>query len=127
MEFPKVKLILKSNKPPTTPSTYRPKILLPLFSKMFEKLLLKRFLPILVERDTIPNHQFGFRSCHFTTHQSGGFKFVVSAMLVIHICGFWTKLLNAKTTSKVRPRPKKMYSYLTWDPLNIARECKYLT
>jgi hypothetical protein len=38
-------------------------------SKVFEKLLLDRLLPIITERGLIPNHQFGFRQHHFTIEQ----------------------------------------------------------
>jgi hypothetical protein len=38
-------------------------------SKIFEKLLLDRLLPIITERGLIPNHQFGFRQHHSTIEQ----------------------------------------------------------
>jgi retron-type reverse transcriptase len=38
-------------------------------SKVFEKLLLDRLLPIMTERGLIPNHQFGFRKHHSTIEQ----------------------------------------------------------
>jgi hypothetical protein len=61
--FSIVKLIPKPNKPPTTSSSYRPISLLPLLSKMFQKL-------ILTQRKTIPDHQFAFRSFHSIIQQS---------------------------------------------------------
>lgn len=59
-------MIPKPNKP-DTPSSYRPISLLPLFSKIFQKIILKRIIPI-VESNT-PNNQFGFRTNHSTIHQ----------------------------------------------------------
>ena len=64
-----IKQIPKPNKPPTESSSYRPISLLPLFSKIFEKLLLKRLLPIFDSQKAIPSHQFGFRSSHSTVQQ----------------------------------------------------------
>ncbi|MXP61690.1 reverse transcriptase family protein [Pantoea sp. Taur] len=61
-------LFLKPGKPPNNTSSYRPISLLPILSKIFEKILLKRILPIL-ESQRIPSHQFGFRSNHSTVQQ----------------------------------------------------------
>jgi hypothetical protein len=60
--------ILKPGKPATKVTSYRP-ILLPVLSKLLEKLLLKRLKPILQEKQIIPNHQFGFRHKHSTKNQ----------------------------------------------------------
>jgi hypothetical protein len=49
---------------------YRSVILLPIISKVFEKLLLKCHLPIVENNRLIPNHQFGFRQRHSTTEQT---------------------------------------------------------
>lgn len=46
-------------------SSYRPISLLPVMSKLFEKILSKRLKPII----TIPNHQFGFCNQHSTIEQ----------------------------------------------------------
>ena len=43
--------------------------LLTVFSKLFERLLLKRLLPILEEKNIIPDHQFGFRHKYATSEQ----------------------------------------------------------
>lgn len=61
-------LILKPNKPPNCPSSYRPKIFA-IPSKILEKLLLKCILPIVTDANILPNSQFGFRNSHFTVHQ----------------------------------------------------------
>lgn len=62
-------VIPKPGKPPTEVTSYRPISLLPIMSKVFEKLLLKRMMPIIQERKLIPSHQFGFRIKHSTIEQ----------------------------------------------------------
>jgi hypothetical protein len=49
-------------------TSHRPISLLPIISKVLEKLLLNRLLPIITEGGLIPNHQFGFRH-HSTIEQ----------------------------------------------------------
>jgi hypothetical protein len=61
---------LKPGKPPNELTSYRPLSLLPIVSKVFEKLLLKR-LPRKVENNRlIPNFQFSFRQRHSTIEQT---------------------------------------------------------
>jgi hypothetical protein len=62
-------LIPKPGKPTEDLSSYRPISLLPIMSKVFEKLLLDRLLPIITEQGLIPNHQFGFHQHHSTMEQ----------------------------------------------------------
>jgi len=62
-------MIPKPGKPPHEAASYRPISLLPLMSKLFEKLLIKRLKPIIERKSLIPNHQFGFRSKHSTIYQ----------------------------------------------------------
>lgn len=62
-------MIAKPGKEPTLPKSYRPISLLPIMSKLFEKLLLKRIIPIIDEKKLLPNHQFGFRRKHSTIEQ----------------------------------------------------------
>jgi len=62
-------MIPKPGKPPHEPTSYRPISLLPITSKLFERLFLKR---ISKEHDLstlLPSHQFGFRERHSTIHQ----------------------------------------------------------
>ncbi|MGR0295363.1 reverse transcriptase domain-containing protein, partial [Klebsiella pneumoniae] len=59
-------MLLKPDKPANEVKSYRPISLLPVLSKLFEKLFLKRLAPILEERNLVPNHQFGFRKKHTT-------------------------------------------------------------
>lgn len=63
-------MIPKPGKNPTSVSSYRPISLLPIISKLYERLLLKR---INSDPDTaawIPLHQFGFRENHSTVQQT---------------------------------------------------------
>lgn len=62
-------LILKPGKPAEEASSYRPISLLPMLSKLFEKLFLKRLKPQLEGLNIIPEHQFGFREQHATIEQ----------------------------------------------------------
>lgn len=62
-------LLPKPGKSPYDVKSYRPISLLPILSKVFEKLFVKRLKPILENRRIIPNHQFGFRQMHATTEQ----------------------------------------------------------
>jgi hypothetical protein len=48
----------------------RPISFLPIVSKVVEKLLLARLLPIVEHNVLIPSHQFGFRQRHSTTEQT---------------------------------------------------------
>ena len=43
--------------------------MLPILSKLFEKLFLTRIQPILHDKRILPDHQFGFRRKHATTEQ----------------------------------------------------------
>ncbi|KAL4143539.1 hypothetical protein QTP88_005858 [Uroleucon formosanum] len=66
-KFSVIIMILKPGKPPDSPKSYRPISLFPLFSKIFEKIILKRILPVI--ESNLPNNQFGFRHNHSTIHQ----------------------------------------------------------
>jgi hypothetical protein len=58
----------EAREPPHQPSSYRPISLLPIASKVFEKLL-KRLLPLVEHANLMPGHQFGFRPRHSTIEQ----------------------------------------------------------
>jgi hypothetical protein len=62
-------MIHKPGKPPNTVTSYRPISLLPLLSKIFERILLKRIQVDANINEKIPPHQFGFREYHSTTQQ----------------------------------------------------------
>jgi hypothetical protein len=61
--------ILKPGKPAEDVKSYRPISLLPVLSKVFEKLFITRIQPILQSAQIIPDHQFGFRKKHTTIEQ----------------------------------------------------------
>jgi hypothetical protein len=62
-------MIAKPGKPPTETNSYRPISLLPILSKVFKRLILKRLEETVPINDIIPMHQFGFLS---NTPQSNG-------------------------------------------------------
>jgi len=62
-------MIRKPGKPPHEAASYRPISLLPVMSKLFEKLPIKRLKSIIERKNLIPYHQFGFRSKHSTIDQ----------------------------------------------------------
>lgn len=62
-------MIHKEGKSNNEVGSYRPISLLPVISKLFEKILLERILKVLHERSVIPDHQFGFRQEHGTVEQ----------------------------------------------------------
>lgn len=62
-------MLSKPGKPPHEVSSYMPISLLPVISKLFEKLLLKRMKPIIEIKKLIPSHLIGFRNSHSTIDQ----------------------------------------------------------
>lgn len=64
-----IQVFLKPGKPPHEPSSYRPISILPILSKVFEKLLLSRLRPHIATNNLVPDHQFGFRQQHSTVEQ----------------------------------------------------------
>lgn len=62
-------MIGKPGKPQNEITSYRPISLLPILSKVLEKLFLTRLMPIITSQHLIPNHQFGFRKQHSTLDQ----------------------------------------------------------
>lgn len=63
-------MILKPGKNPNDTSSYRPISLLPITSKVLERLILKRINTDIPNNQWIPNHQFGFRQGHSTVQQT---------------------------------------------------------
>ena len=63
----KVVAILKPNKPPDSPSSYRPISLLCIAFKLLERLILNRIEPYV--EDSLPNEQAGFRRGRTTVDQ----------------------------------------------------------
>jgi len=57
-------------KNPDDIASYRPISLLPILSKILEKILLQRLTPIIDESKLIPSQKFGFRKKHGTIEQA---------------------------------------------------------
>jgi hypothetical protein len=51
------------------PSNYRPISILSYMSKILERVTLKRLNAFISGHNVLPNHQFGFRAAHSTSHQ----------------------------------------------------------
>jgi hypothetical protein len=62
----KIIIMPKPEKNPTDVTSYRPISLLPIISKVLEKLILKRIYKDSNSQAWIPQHQFGFRKAHST-------------------------------------------------------------
>lgn len=62
-------VIPKAGKKPEEVESYRPISLLPIISKLFERLYLKRLMQHVTLEEIIPKHQFGFREKHSTIQQ----------------------------------------------------------
>jgi hypothetical protein len=63
-------MLSKPGKPANEASSYRPISLLPIPSKIFEKLLLNRVRNNTDTLGTIPDYQFGFREHHSAIQQT---------------------------------------------------------
>jgi hypothetical protein len=68
-KFSEIQMIPKPGKPLEAVSSYRPISLLPILSKVFERLLINRMKPFVDEMNLLPDHQFGFRNGHSTIEQ----------------------------------------------------------
>lgn len=68
-KFAQIIMIHKPGKPLNSATSYRPISLLPIMSKIFERLLLKRITKDVNMDEQIPTHQFGFREHHSTIQQ----------------------------------------------------------
>jgi hypothetical protein len=61
--------ISKLNKDLSYPSKFRPISLLSSVSKLFDRIILRRFNEFLRDHNLLPNHQFVFREVHSASHQ----------------------------------------------------------
>ncbi|KAL4125761.1 hypothetical protein QTP88_010001 [Uroleucon formosanum] len=68
-KFSQIIMVAKPDKPPDLPKSYRPISLLLYFSKICERLILKRIYPHIISKNVLLSSQFGFRAKHSTVHQ----------------------------------------------------------
>ena len=64
-----IEMLPKSGKDPHQTASYRPISLLPVFSKILEKIIYNRIKPIIEKEKLIPDYQFGFRNKHSMIEQ----------------------------------------------------------
>lgn len=69
MKTAEIVLVPKPGKDPNSTTSYRPISLLPVISKVLEKLLIQKINSDPNTEEWIPDHQFGFRSNHSTIQQ----------------------------------------------------------
>jgi hypothetical protein len=74
-------MIPKPGKNLSEVESYQPISLLPIMSKLFEKLMLKRLKPIINEKHLVSTYQFGFRNNHSTIDQIHRITDVIEKML----------------------------------------------
>jgi hypothetical protein len=89
-KFSQIITILKPGKPADKVTSYRPISLLPILSKLFEKIFLTRLQPLLHEQQTTPDHQFGFRQKHATIEQVHRVTNAITEALENHMCKYCT-------------------------------------
>lgn len=65
MKLAQITMLLKPGKDPHQTSSYRPMSLLPVLSKILEKIIHNRLKPIIEKQELIPAHQFGFRRKYY--------------------------------------------------------------
>uniref|UniRef100_A0A2S2NID7 RNA-directed DNA polymerase from mobile element jockey n=1 Tax=Schizaphis graminum TaxID=13262 RepID=A0A2S2NID7_SCHGA len=62
-------MFFKLEKPPDLPTSYRPISLLPYFSKILKRLILKHIYPHIKSNNVLQSSHFGFRAKHCMVHQ----------------------------------------------------------
>lgn len=76
-----VTMIPKPGKPATQANSYRPISLLPIMSKVLERLLLHKIEQVVPINEIIPQHQFGFRREHSTIQQCHRIVIIIKTTL----------------------------------------------
>jgi hypothetical protein len=103
-------LILKPGKPPKELTSYRPIILLPIVSKVFEKLLLKMLFRMVKNNRLISNHQLGFRQRHSTIEQTHRSIFSHQSSFRQSMA-YWTSVqVKTVSPSELFPYPKILFA-----------------
>jgi hypothetical protein len=79
-------MIPKPGKNLSEVESYRPISLLPIMSKLFEKLILRHLKPIIAEKHLVPTQQFGFRKNHLTIDQVHRITDITEKLLKTKVC-----------------------------------------
>jgi hypothetical protein len=69
-KYAQIIMISTPGKPQTETSSYRPISLLPVLSKIIERLILTKLEETIFMNDIVPMHQFGFRATHSTVQHT---------------------------------------------------------
>jgi hypothetical protein len=103
--FPKIMKIAKitpifENDDPQIFDNYRPISLLPIFGKLFEKIIYRRLYDFLVSQNVIYDKQFGSRKNHSTAHAINYSinKIIKNLELKNHVIGIFIDLSKAFDT-----------------------------
>jgi hypothetical protein len=132
-------MLHKLGKPANEVKSYRPISLLPIISKLFEKLLLKRLKPIIENKNLIPSHQFGFRQQHNTIDQVHRITNVIEEALegretcsavFLDVAQAFDKVWHQGLMSKLNKILPKQYvhlleSYVTGRIFRVKQEDEY--
>lgn len=132
-------MIAKPGKPCHDTTSYRPISLLPVISKLFEKLLIKRLKPILEQKNLIPDYQFGFREKHSTIDQIHRISNVIEKALeerkvcstiFLDVAQAFDKVWHIGLTYKLRKMLPKQYadileSYISNRVFRVRQEDGY--
>lgn len=134
-----VLMMAKPGKPANNVTSYRPISLLPVLSKLYEKILIKRLKPIVETKKLIPNHQFGFREKHSTIDQVHRITYMIEqALEEKKVCTatfldveqafdkVWHEGLNYKIRKYLpRQHSKLLESYLSNRYFRVRQEDSY--
>ena len=74
-------MLPKPGKDPHQTASYRPISLLPVFSKILEKIIYDRIKPIIEIKKLIPDHQFEFRNKYSTIEQMHR---LINEIIILH-------------------------------------------
>ena len=114
-------MIPKPGKNPTDISSYRPTSLLPIISKVLEKLILKRINTDKNPHDWIPHHQFGFKETHSTVQQCHRITYTINKALedqqyctavFLDVSQAFEKSMASRTSLKYNTLPPVYYNLL---------------
>jgi len=131
-------MIVKPGKNPNDITSYRLISLLPILSKILEKIFLNRLTPIIDENKLIPYHQFGFRKEHRTIEQAHSLVYKINDLeskryfsaAFINISQAFDKVWHTGLLYKLKrafPHPDYtlLQSYLTYRTFQVRYQKEY--